>query len=273
MHGEVVTRLRRASTGPSPDFAGILVAPETTADIPDEETTRLVVLRPEYRHSGKDKDSTAARFVLDVLHHRGTAPRLRPNSLVALAPDEARWKDLETTVRTHLAWRSIAEDIATLDLTQQRAEQARKRTEETSRTIDDQVARTWMWGLHAVQDDPTQPLTVGQVKCDGSEKRLAVRTGARLVSADALRTQLAPAALHVDLSGSLRARWNTGHVSVGELWDYFTRHPYLVRLRDRRVLTGTAGRPARRGLICRLRRATGYDRTTGSSRAWLPLGT
>ncbi|WP_225755648.1 Swt1 family HEPN domain-containing protein [Actinotalea sp. Marseille-Q4924] len=239
VHDEVIARLRRGAGGATPEFSGVVVAPQTTGDVPEEESTRLVLLRPEHRHNGKDKESSAARFVLDLLQHRGTAPRIRPNSIVALAADEGRWKDLESTVRSHLAWRSIMDDTVRLDLTQQNAEQARKRTEDSSRTIDDQIANAWIWALHGVQTDPRQPLTVGQVKCDGSEKRLAVRAGARLVREDALRTQLAPAALHVDLTGHLLAKWNRGHVSVGELWDYCTRYPYMPRLRDKRVLTET----------------------------------
>jgi hypothetical protein len=30
--------------------------------------------------------------------------------------------------------------------------------------------------------------------------------------------------------------WNEGRISVGELWGYYTRYPYLPRLRDRSVL-------------------------------------
>lgn len=263
---EVVTRLRQASGGPAPEFAGVVVAPENTADVPDEDGTRLVVLRPEHRHNGKDKDSSAAEFVLDALQHRGAAPRLRPNSFVALAADEQRWQDLERTVRSHLAWRSIVQQTTDLDLTQQRAEEARRRTEETSATVDTQVAGTWIWGLHGVQADPTQPLTVGQVKCDGSERRLVLRAGRKLVSADALRTQLAPASLHVDLAGSLRARWNRGYVSVAELWEFYSRYPYLVRLRDRRVLIETLRDVlhdpgwAQQGFAL----ATGYDEASGN---------
>lgn len=239
VHGEVVARMKRSAAGPGTAFVGVIVGPETTADVPDDEGVRLVVLRPEHRHNGKDKEGSAAVFTSELLRSRGTAPRLRPNTIVMLAADEARWKDLESTVRNHLAWRSIVDDTVLLDLTQQRAEQARKRAEVTSWTIDDQIAATWIWGLHGVQNDPAGPLTVGQVKCDGSEKRLALRTGERLVRTDAVRTQLAPAALHVELVGPLRARWNRGYVSVGELWEYFTHYPYLPRLRDRRVLTET----------------------------------
>lgn len=237
IHAEVIARLTQAARGSHPEFSDVLIAPETSAEIPDGVGTRLVLLRPDHRHNGKDKESTAARFALDALQRRGTAPRLRPNTVVMLAADESRWKDLESTVRQYLAWRSISND-ASLDLTQSNALQAQTRTEETNRRIDDQVAATWVWALHAVQDDPQEPMTVGQVKCEGTG-RIPVRAGAKLVAADVVRTELAPAALQVELTGRLRARWNTGSVSVGELWDWYTRYPYLVRLRDRSVLTSS----------------------------------
>ena len=82
-----------------------------------------------------------------------------------------------------------------------------------------------------------RPFVVGQVKCDGTDKNLATRVAKKLRSADALRTELAPAALRVDLATHLRARWNQGSVSVGDLWDWFTRYPYLVRLHRKSVLT------------------------------------
>jgi predicted AAA+ superfamily ATPase len=265
VNDEVLTRLKRGASGSTPEFVSVVVGPESSSDVLEDEGVRLVLLRPEHRHNGKDKDSAAARFALELLRQRGAAPRLRPNTIVELAADEARWRDLESTVRNHLAWRSIVEQKRGLDLTQQNAEQAERRTEETSRTIDDQIPSTWIWGLHGVQSNPAEPLTVGQIKCDGTDKRLAARTGAKFVREDALRTQVAPAALHVDLSEHLRARWNRGFVAVGELWDYYTRYPYLPRMRDRRVLTEGLrdvlhdAAWTQQGFAL----ATGYDETTG----------
>lgn len=264
VHEEVIARLRNAVRGPAPDFAAIITAPESSAEIPDVPETRLVVLRPEHRQSGRDADSPAKIFAMDALRHRGSAPRMYTNSVVFLAADENRWRDLEANVRHHLAWRSIADDPA-LDLTKSNTAQVTRRIEETNRVIDDQVAATWIWGLSATQATPTAPLVFEQVRCDGTERKIAVRAGKKLTTADALRVDLGHAALLTDLKTSLRARWNEGHVSVGELWDWYSRYPYLVRLRDKRVLTerlrDVLFEPAweQRGFAL----ATGMDETSG----------
>ena len=44
--------------------------------------------------------------------------------------------------------------------------------------------------------------------------------------------------VRMDLDGPLRSAWERGHVSVGDLWSYYRRYPYLTRLRDRAVLEG-----------------------------------
>ena len=47
---------------------------------------------------------------------------------------------------------------------------------------------------------------------------------------------VAPSAIRLDLNQRLRAVWDRGHISVGELWGYYCKYPYLTRLRDRSVL-------------------------------------
>jgi hypothetical protein len=38
------------------------------------------------------------------------------------------------------------------------------------------------------------------------------------------------------LNGQLKTLWDRGYVSVGDLWDLYSRYPYLPRLRDRSVM-------------------------------------
>lgn len=42
--------------------------------------------------------------------------------------------------------------------------------------------------------------------------------------------------IRIDIEEFLRARWTRGFIGFRELWSYYTRYPYLHRLRDKSVL-------------------------------------
>ncbi|WP_419705841.1 Swt1 family HEPN domain-containing protein [Promicromonospora sp. NFX87] len=263
---QVVERLRRTAPKNTAEFAGVVVAPTSTGDVPDEASVRLVILHPEHTHNGKDTSSAGSRFALDLLQKRGSAQRTMPNMLVMLAPDATRWKELESTARSYLAWSSILAEKARLDLTQTNEAQAQRQVETTNRTVDDQIVNTWIWGLHATQPDPAAPYGVGQQKCDGQARHgIAQRTGARFVKEDLLRVDIAPALVRIDVNEFLLARWNTGKIRFGELWECYARYPYMPRLRDRHVLVKAAQDAlfdvgfAAQGFAL----AESYDETTG----------
>jgi hypothetical protein len=101
--------------------------------------------------------------------------------------------------------------------------------------VDLRLSGTYLWALapeihegHAVQ--------WSKQKIGSGSESLTERTGAALVRYDALRVVNAPAAIKQALDGRLRARWNVGRITVGELWGYYTQYAYLRRIRDRSVL-------------------------------------
>jgi hypothetical protein len=51
-----------------------------------------------------------------------------------------------------------------------------------------------------------------------------------------LSGSVAARTIRLDLDQRLKTVWDRGHVSVGDLWSYYCRYPYLTRLRDRTVL-------------------------------------
>src|SRR5262249_37418632 len=65
---------------------------------------------------------------------------------------------------------------------------------------------------------------------------LAERAGDKLTQADLLRVVHGARSIRYDLDQRLASVWETGHIRVGDLWNYYCRHPYLPRLRDRSVL-------------------------------------
>lgn len=236
VYGEVSTRLKRVFKG-STDVIAEVVHPESSSDVDEADHLRLVVVPPQYTHNGKDKDSSASRWVLDLLRHRGNAPRSNVNTIVTVAADDKQWVPLESAVRSYLAWTSIFDEIGRLDLTQSAAAQSQAMLESANRTVDDRLGHTWIWGLHAVQDDPQAPFVVGQIRAEGQEKNLTKRIGTKLASADIAHPYIADRVIRLDIEEFLRARWTRGFIGFTELWAYYTRYPYLHRLRDRSVLT------------------------------------
>lgn len=84
-----------------------------------------------------------------MLRHRGSAPRSNVNTIVAVAADDRQWVALESAVRSYLAWKSIFDETARLDLTQSAAAQAQTMLETANRTVEDRLGHTWIWGPYA----------------------------------------------------------------------------------------------------------------------------
>ena len=226
------------------EFAHVIVAPASTGDVPDKQETTLVILGPDRTVAARNGRSSQVtgpgrEFTEELLHHRGSAPRNHVNTLIAVAPDEGRWAEAEQALRIHMAWSEMAkeESIRDHDLTASQAEQARQKRRDTQSVAERSVAGAWIWALHPVQDNGGRPFKIEPVKIEGDEQRIAVRAGLRLGKQDIVLTDITPTAVALELGGmNLRARWNGGRITVGELWSYFTRYPYMPRLRDRRVL-------------------------------------
>jgi len=233
---EIVERLRRSERTRPGDFTGVDVAPTGTAEVGEPDGVHLVLLHPRLTHTGKGSDSEGYRFAEDLMTSRGPAPRERRNLLVALGPDAQRYAELDSAVRANLAWRHLAERIAELDLTRQNEALVNRRRDETNRVVDQRIPTTYIWLFHPAQDDGSRPQTMKVLKVDGPEPRLAVRTSARLVKEQMLLTSVGVQNVRLALDQRLRRVWNDGRITVGDLWDYYRRYPYLDRLRDRRVL-------------------------------------
>ena len=258
VHNEVTARLKRVFKG-STDVIADVVHPESSSDVEEADYLRLVVVPPQYTHNGKDKDSTASKWVHELLRQRGNAPRSNVNTIIAVAADEKAWGTLESAVRSYLAWNSIFNETTLLNLTQSAAAQARSSLETANRTVDDRLAHTWIWGLHAVQDDPQAPYVVGQVRADGPEKNLTKRISAKFASVDAAHSYIANRVVRLDIEEFLRARWTRGFISFSELWTYYCRYPYLHRLRDKSVLV----RALEESLLDAAFAETGFALSTG----------
>jgi predicted AAA+ superfamily ATPase len=234
---EVVRRLG-AERGTRGDFATVQVCPEDSGAVPDTEEAKLVLLHPQYLHGRGQEQSPALLFAKQCLDTRGSAQRTNRNAVVFLAPDRQRWEELAAGCADYLAWRDVAERADDLNLTAQQKAQASRRRDQADDAVRLRVLATYIWALVPEQPDAARPVSWTVLKAEGSQERLADRVTAKLRQGGLLATTYGARNVRMDLGGPLRAVWDKGHVSVGELWSYYCRYPYLTRLRDRSVLEG-----------------------------------
>ncbi len=233
---QIVTRMRKVEPKHRGGFTGVHVAPDSTGDIPDEDAARLVILSPATAHSKGNDDSPAMRFAREILDKKGSAQRANRNMLVFLAPDTKRLDELMEATRDFLAWDDIASRVDELNLSAQQAKQAQARRENASESVNSRIGQAFIHAIIPEQPDPAKPAIWTVEKADGQETHLAVRVTDKLARAGLLSDVFAHRMIRMDLDGSLAKSWEAGHVSIGQLWEYYCQFPYLTRLKSRETL-------------------------------------
>ncbi|MDF2092588.1 Swt1 family HEPN domain-containing protein [Knoellia sp. 3-2P3] len=232
---EIVHRLRPEASHRG-GFAAVVTAPETSADIQDREEVSLVILHPSQTHSRGSQDSDAMRFAGEAFERRGSAQRSNRNMVVFLAPDSKRMEELADSVRHYLAWSHVGSRRVELDLSPQQVSQVEGNITRFNDDVASRVAQTYHWALVPEQPHPARPAVITPEKAEGANARLAERVTEKLTRSGLLAGSVAARSVRLDLDQRLRAVWDRGHISVGELWGYYCKYPYLTRLRDRSVL-------------------------------------
>ena len=204
-----------------------------SADIPDEREARLVILAPEHSHTAKDAASPARKEAGAVLESRGTSPRNYKNTLVFLAPDATRLRELEQAVRQFLAWSSIWDDRETLNLDQFQMKQADTKRKSAEETVQARIPETYQWLIVPGQPDPQGQVQWTEIRLQGQDS-LAVRAAKKLKNEELLMVQLGGLRLRHELDRV--PLWRGNHVGVKQLCEDMARYLYLPRLRDEDVL-------------------------------------
>lgn len=217
-------------------FAGVHVAPDSSADIADGDQARLVILHPMHPHSRGDASSAAMRFAEEAFTHRGSAQRTNRNMVVFLAPDSKRLDELADAARDYLAWEWVSQRVQELNLSPQQVTSVQANKMRSDEAVTARIAEAYHWALVPEQPDPAQPAQIAVEKADGATERLAERVTDKLRRAGLLTDQIAPRSIRLELEQRLGSVWTAGHLRGGELRGYFCRYPYLTRLRDRSVL-------------------------------------
>lgn len=220
-------------------FDRVHVAPASSADIPDLEDARLVIVHP--RHSRRKSDganSSAHQWVREAIETKGASQRVHRNTLVFLVADKSELESLEAAARSYLAWKRVQATSESLNLSVQQRKQTDDWVTRLDRTVSDRIRDTFVWAVYPEQFDATKPFELITDKVpDSSGRSLAERVAAKLSRDDQLVTELGAPILGATLHQELGQLWrDKGEISVGELWGYFTRYVYLPRLVKRETL-------------------------------------
>ena len=219
-------------------FERVHIAPASSADIPDLEETRLVIVHPRHKHQKQDRDSATLQWVRAGLEAKGGSQRIHRNTLIFLVADAAELESLEASVRSYLGWSFVLRSATELNLSSQQTTQAKQQVDKFNQTVNDRLYSTYVWAVYPEQDDPSQPFTLAVDKVsDSGTQALAERVSKKLSSSEQLITEFASSILGMTVHENLGALWESrDDLSIGELWGYFTRYAYMPRLVKRDVL-------------------------------------
>jgi len=228
---EVVKRLRREASYRG-DFSKVHAC-VASGDVVDDREARLVILGPEHPHTKNQDDSAGRQEAQAILDMRGSSPRNYRNTLVFLAADSTRLKELTHAVRQYLAWSSIWDEREQLNLDNFQTKQAETKRRNADETVKARIPETYQWLLVPSQPDPkAQPEWI-EMRQQGQES-LANRASKKLANEELLLTQLGGTRLRLELDRV--PLWRGDHVGVKQLVDDFSTYLYLPRLQNPDVL-------------------------------------
>lgn len=231
---EIIKRLK--SDKQRGEFAGVHIAPDSTADVPDDQAmgVRLVVLGPQHPHVGKTPNSPARQRVEEILNQKGASPRYCKNMLLFLASDKPKLELLDQNVCQYLAWDSIVKDKEVLNLDVFQGNQATTKRKQTHDTVDHLLKEAYQWLLVPDQPDPQGPIEWTEVRLQGQDS-LILRASRKLVHEEHLITTYAASRLRLEALD--KYLWhNADHIDLKKLWEYLANYLYLPRLKNEQVL-------------------------------------
>jgi hypothetical protein len=228
---EIVRRLRKEA-GHRGEFSKVHAC-VASGDVMDDREARLVILGPEFPHTKNQEDSLARQEAQAILDMRGSSPRMYRNSLVFLAADTTRVKELAQGVRLWLAWTSIWDEREQLNLDNFQTKQAETKCRNADDTVKARIPEAYQWLLVPSQPDPKAPPEWIEIRQQGHES-LANRASKKLANEELLLTQLGGTRLRLELDRV--PLWRGGHVNTKQLMDDFATYLYLPRLQSPDVL-------------------------------------
>lgn len=227
-------KLRKAAP-----FAGVHICPASSLDVPDEQSVRLVVLRPADSFTPNYPGCSGMQAIQDIFEHRGQkTPRTYKNMLVFLAPDQLCLADLQKEVRRLLAWQSIKNDSKELNLDATQNQETENNLKRCGDIVEMRMKETWCWLIIPDMVQPNLPnVDWKNTRMSGSSGDLIATAGQKLLEDQDIIAKWGPALLLMELDNLL---WKQkDFLQIKTLWGNLCTYCYLPRLSSYAVLEQT----------------------------------
>lgn len=231
---EIERRLR--SLRKEAPLAGLHVCPGSSLDVTDDQTVRLVILRPDDEYKASAQHNEAMESAENILNNRGTAPRIYRNMLAFIAPDQELMTPLKQEVRRYLAWLSIKNDSEDLNLDAAQNRETDNNLRRSNDTVELRIKEAYCWLLMPYIDRSVDMKTIiwEVIRISGGSDSIVSKAAKKMIQNEALITKWAPALLLIELDNLL---WREGDsISIKKLWEYLCTYCYLPRLANYSVL-------------------------------------
>lgn len=234
LNAELNTRLAKEASSRG-EFAGLHAAPVDGSAVPDEPSTRLVLLAAEHTHRKGVEFSAARQWVTACLQSKGNSPRQYANTLVFLAPDEDAIENLFQALADRRAWQRITDNALELNLSVAQKEQAIKKVEEATTAVASRIPETWCHLLIPYQQAPgPNGAHWDEKKLSSGKGSFGLRCSEKCEQEDLLFRSLGARRLRDDLN---RFLWvEKPHVRVRDLVDWCRKYLYLPRVSSDQVI-------------------------------------
>ena len=217
-------------------FTRVHICPESSMDVSDDQEIGLVILEYRQAYRRNEPKDMAIQAATEILNTRGTAPRVYRNMLAFIAPDSSMMSALREEVKRFLAWKSIKEDAADLNLDNAQMRETESSLIRSSKTVDDRIQETYCHLLvpYIDREVDLKEIIWDEINIRGGTDSILVKASRKMQQNEQLITQWAPALLLMQLDNLL---WREAdEINIGELWKMLCTYCYLPRLAGFEVL-------------------------------------
>ena len=219
-------------------FSALHVCPGSSGDVTDEQTVRLVILRPADTFKPGNDDCAGLQKAKEILNTRGSAPRTYRNMLAFIVPDKTLMPNLQSAVKELLAWESIKKESESLNLDAAQNHETEENIKRCKDAVKIRLNEVYCWLLVPGIDYASD---VKDIQWDHNrlvgDETIVKKAAAKMLQNEQVITKWAPALLKMELDNLL---WkDTDHIQVKKLWEYLTTYCYLPRLANYNVLENT----------------------------------